>query len=206
MQVKVGADFRLGTLESMTDGAQIGEMAERHDVTPATLRYYEEIGLLPVPARTVSGYRIYGDSHDQRLRFIGRAKDLDLSLDEISVLLEVWETGDCHDTRQQLRHTVAHKVADARRRACEALVAAEQLTHVYNQLSRPASSPGDADSGCGCVPELPADPATDFEDELWGVQGGICSCRPSLIVPEDGLDPETGDGCRCCSPSFAAVT
>ncbi len=66
---------------------RIGELAERQGVSTATLRYYERLGLLGRPDRTASGYRTYDHDHEERVRFIVRAKALDLSLDEIRALL-----------------------------------------------------------------------------------------------------------------------
>ncbi len=51
----------------MTTGLRIAEVARRSGFTPATLRYYEEIGLLPTAGRTGSGYRAYDDAVLERL-------------------------------------------------------------------------------------------------------------------------------------------
>jgi DNA-binding transcriptional MerR regulator len=75
----------------MRDGMRIGELATRFGLNPKTIRYYEEIGLLPRAERSDSGYRLY-DEHDvERLGFIRRAKTLGLSLDEIRDILSVQE-------------------------------------------------------------------------------------------------------------------
>lgn len=72
----------------MAEGTlKIGELAQRQGVSTATLRYYERLGLLGRPDRTTSGYRTYDGDHEERVRFIVRAKALDLSLDEIGSLL-----------------------------------------------------------------------------------------------------------------------
>ena len=55
---------------------QIKDIADRSGFTAATLRYYEEIGLLPEPTRTPAGYRLYDDHTLDRLAFITRAKQL----------------------------------------------------------------------------------------------------------------------------------
>lgn len=68
-------------------GMRIGELAARFDLNPKTIRYYEEIGLLPAPARSASGYRRYTEHDAEQLAFIRRAKALDLSLDEIREIL-----------------------------------------------------------------------------------------------------------------------
>lgn len=71
----------------------IGELAGRAGVTAKTVRYYEQIGLLPAAARTGSGYRTYAEDDLLRLQFIGKAKQLGLSLDEIRGVLAISGSG-----------------------------------------------------------------------------------------------------------------
>lgn len=179
-----------------TETMQIGEMALRHGVSTATLRFYERVGLLPAPGRSRSGYRLYGREHDQRLRFIGRAKDLDLSLEEIGVLLEAWDTGGCGSARAQLRHAVAHKAVEVRRRAREALVFADQLAQVYARLLDPVGAVSDGE--CGCVPELPAGHADGFDAELGRIAAFGCSCPGDLQGAEAPRADSDGGSCPCC--------
>src|SRR5690606_23427809 len=54
-----------------------------------TIRYYERVGLVPAPARTASGYRAYGPTEVERLRFISRGRELGFSLEEIRSLLRL---------------------------------------------------------------------------------------------------------------------
>ena len=63
--------------------SSIGELAEKTGVSPRTLRYYEELGLLPGVRRRAGGRRVYGRDELERLRFIQRLKRLGLSLAEI---------------------------------------------------------------------------------------------------------------------------
>lgn len=72
----------------------IGELAAELGLNPKTLRYYEQIGLLPAPPRTPAGYRLYGERDLQRLRFIGQAKALGLTLREIAEILTVHSAGE----------------------------------------------------------------------------------------------------------------
>lgn len=67
---------------------RIGELADAVGVNPKTIRYYESIGLLPDPARTGAGYRIYGSDDVDRLAFVRRAQQLELTLREILALRE----------------------------------------------------------------------------------------------------------------------
>ena len=75
----------------MREGMRIGELAARFGLNPKTIRYYEEIGLLPRAGRNTSGYRFYDQRDIEQLGFIRRAKTLGLSLDEIRDILAVQE-------------------------------------------------------------------------------------------------------------------
>ncbi len=77
----------------MREGMRIGELAARFGLNPKTIRFYEEIGLLPRAGRSASGYRCYDARDVERLGFIRRAKALDLSLDEIHDILSLQEEG-----------------------------------------------------------------------------------------------------------------
>jgi Cd(II)/Pb(II)-responsive transcriptional regulator len=66
---------------------KIGELASLTGVPVETIRHYEREGLLPQTSRTDGNYRVYGDSHGQRLSFIRHCRSLDMTLDEIRVLL-----------------------------------------------------------------------------------------------------------------------
>ena len=68
---------------------RIGEVAELLGTTPRTIRYYEEIGLLPGADRAQGKHRCYTEADVERLREIMRLRDLlGLSLEEVSALLE----------------------------------------------------------------------------------------------------------------------
>jgi len=65
------------------EGVAIGEVCARLDLSPRTVRYYEELGLLPGVRRRAGGRRVYGADEIERLRFIQRLKALGLSLAEV---------------------------------------------------------------------------------------------------------------------------
>lgn len=73
---------------------RIGELAAQVGVNPKTIRYYESIGLLPQPARTNAGYRLYDQQDIDRLAFVRRAQELRLGLDEIREILALRERGE----------------------------------------------------------------------------------------------------------------
>jgi len=78
----------------MTRLKQIGGVARELGVNPKTIRYYEEIGLIPPAQRTETGYRIYSQSDMDRIAFILRARELDFSLDDIGEILALREKGE----------------------------------------------------------------------------------------------------------------
>lgn len=170
----------------------IGELAQRSGVSTATLRYYDRLGLLRPADRSAGGYRLFGVDEQERLRFILRAKALGLSLDEIRLLLDVWDRGSCGETRGRLRHAVAHKVAEARRRAEEAERLAAQLGHVYRRLGEDVVSDGEH---CSCVPELPTGEMPDLDDELAWMAMSACTCGAGC----------GWEGCQCGCSCCAAV-
>jgi DNA-binding transcriptional MerR regulator len=72
---------------------RIGEVARDSGLSPTTIRYYEDIGLVPEPARAANGYRDYEPSAVERLRFISDAQDSGLTLSEIASILELRAQG-----------------------------------------------------------------------------------------------------------------
>ena len=73
---------------------RIGELASRTDLGAKTIRYYEEIGLLPPPRRSSSGYRDYEDSALERLAFVRAAQAAGLSLGQIRSILALRDEGE----------------------------------------------------------------------------------------------------------------
>jgi MerR family transcriptional regulator, copper efflux regulator len=68
----------------------IGRLSEQSGVPPKTIRYYEEVGLLPEPKRTPNGYRCYDARSVHILRFVGRARELGFPMQDIQDLLALW--------------------------------------------------------------------------------------------------------------------
>jgi MerR family copper efflux transcriptional regulator len=69
---------------------RIGEAAAASGISERMIRHYETIGLISAPLRRDSGYRDYDAPDVHRLAFIGRARDLGFSVEEIGKLLELW--------------------------------------------------------------------------------------------------------------------
>ena len=71
----------------------ISQVREKTGVSARTLRYYEELGLLPGVRRRAGGRRVYGSDELERLRFIQRLKALGLTLAEVKQLNAVYAIG-----------------------------------------------------------------------------------------------------------------
>ena len=140
----------------MSPGYQIKDVAAASGFSAATLRYYEEIGLLPEPRRTSGGYRVYDDRTLARLAFIARAKQLGCSLEQIADLIAAWEGGRCGPVQDRLRTVVADKLADAQQQVVALITFAAELQQAAAALERHRPD-GACDDRCGCVSEVPVD-------------------------------------------------
>ena len=72
---------------------KIGQLAESAGVSTKAIRYYEQIGVLPAPARAGNGYRSYSPAAADRIAFIRDAQTAGLSLLEIQSILDLRDSG-----------------------------------------------------------------------------------------------------------------
>lgn len=85
-----------------------------------TIRYYEGAGLLPLPARTAAGHRVYSKEDVKRLGFVMRARELGFSLDDIRGLLGLGDGAlrSCAEVKEKTEVHLADvraKIADLQR-------------------------------------------------------------------------------------------
>ena len=134
----------------------IGEVASAVGVSRDTIRYYEQMNLIPRPGRTRAGYRIYTDEDVERLRFIKQAQTLGLSLEEIRGLMPGRKSGleECRRVRDLLCSKIEeldaqlaelrafrHRLADYLGECEEALTGEHgDRCPVMFEISRPAGS------------------------------------------------------------------
>jgi DNA-binding transcriptional MerR regulator len=111
----------------MGEELRIGEVAKLTGTTPRTIRYYEEIGLLPAAAdREPGAHRTYDEEYVERLTDLLRLKDLlGLSLEELKELVSA------EDARAALRREWRGGIEDPVRRR---VVLDESLGHIARQL------------------------------------------------------------------------
>jgi len=115
----------------------IGRLAKATDVKVPTIRFYEQIGLLPTPQRTDSDRRVYGEAAVKRLAFIKHARQLGFSVEAIRDLLDL---------------------SDHPHRPCEQAnrLAAEQLQAVKEKIAQLSALRAELERmvGAGCAGEV----------------------------------------------------
>lgn len=126
-------------------GMRIGELAERSGVPAKTIRYYEDIGVMPEVPRTPSGYRDYGPEGARRLRFIRAAQSIGLTLGEIREILAF------RDRRQAPCSHVASLIERRAADLSERIAALEAMRRDLERLARRARRvPADVSDGELC--------------------------------------------------------
>ncbi len=118
----------MSTEAASPPGLRIGDVARRAGTTPRTIRYYEELGLLPsAPERDAGRHRTYSEDDVQRLEQLMRLKDLlGLTLDELRDVVER------EDARNALRQEFRHGTPSPDRRRG---ILDEALEHIGHQLA-----------------------------------------------------------------------
>ncbi|HLW28678.1 MAG TPA: Cu(I)-responsive transcriptional regulator [Kiloniellales bacterium] len=128
----------------------IGEAAKASGVSAKMIRYYEAIGLIPAPARTAAGYRVYSDSDIHTLRFVRRARDLGFSVERISRLLALWQ--DRSRASADVKRLALAHVEELERKARDLQEMAETLKHLANTCH------GDSRPDCPIIASLAEQP------------------------------------------------
>lgn len=147
-------------LPFMTKGAtknrSIGRLSAATGVKVPTIRFYEQIGLLPEPARNESDYRVYDDAAFQRLGFIRHARQLGFEIDAIRSLLDLADnpTRPCGE---------ANRIAERQLFAVEAKIESLEALRTELQRMQVACAGGQA-SDCRVIealnlPSVLAEPA-----------------------------------------------
>lgn len=114
---------------------QIGQVAARTELSVATVRHYDEVGLVTPSARSVGGFRLYTESDVDRLLVIRRMKPLGFTLTEMKGLLDSLALLDSDNASHDQRTTAASYLQECRSKAQESagklrthLAYAEELT------------------------------------------------------------------------------
>jgi len=97
-----------------------GALAKQLGCNLETIRYYENIGIMPEPMRTGSGHRLYGQKEQERLRFILRCRELGFSIEELRRLLSMVDSdgytcGEVYALTKEYLQSVSDKISDLRK-------------------------------------------------------------------------------------------
>ena len=110
----------------MQPGIQIGRVAEQTGLSVDTIRFYQRIGLLPQPARSAGGFRLFTEREINNLLFIQHAQELGFSLTEIKQLALLNQQRD--HACPQVRDLLTTKLTAVHRKL-------SQLRHLEKELS-----------------------------------------------------------------------
>ncbi len=155
---------------------KIGELATLTNTDVQTIRYYEREKLLTEPARSEGNYRLYGTEHAERLSFIRHCRALDMTLDEIRILLRFKDAPNdhCLEVNALLDEHIGHVAQRIR-----------ELRHLEKQLKSLRETCLGAQDGQGCgilseLTEIAKNPVVAHESEthVHGVHAGPGHRRP----------------------------
>jgi DNA-binding transcriptional MerR regulator len=103
---------------------QMKIFSQQTNLPPKTIRYYEEIGLLPPPKRLENGYRDYNEMDVARARFVAGARRLDFSLNDIQEILDLRDRREAPccvvlDLLEEKAAEISHRIAELQRMEAE---------------------------------------------------------------------------------------
>lgn len=112
----------------------IGRLAGLTGCKVVTIRYYEQIGILPAPHRSAGGHRVYDTGHLERLTFIRRARDLGFSLEAVRSLLALSERPD-HRPCEEVDRIASARLAEVKERIADLRALEHALERLLNQCA-----------------------------------------------------------------------
>ena len=191
----------------------ISQLARATGMPAKTIRYYEQIGVLPAPRRSAAGYRQYSRHDVHRLLFIRRARDLGLSLVNLKELTAELDSGECLTMRPRLHALVAEQLRTVQRQIAEFQLLERQLTQVLHRLQTVA--PVNHADGCRCLdgdnPEEQELPQYSSPLSRKGAAMRTSALEPlTLLAPSASSEPDSSDdehcGCGCgCGVSLTQL-
>lgn len=136
----------------------IGQAAKACGVSARLIRYYEGIGLDLPRGRTASGYRVYADTDVHTLHFVGRARTLGFTIEQIRCLLALWQ--DRHRDSADVKAIAARHIQELDARVAKLCAMRDTLAYLVAHCagdSRPACPILDTfdQNHTGAVAELP---------------------------------------------------
>lgn len=129
---------------------RIAQVADLTGVPATAIRYYEDEGLIRPAERAPNGYRVYDDRDVARLRFVSRARNLDLSLADLRDLVELWDDEDCTVVADRMSDQVAGRLRETQQQITELTALAGDLHQVQARL-QDGPHTGPCDDQCVCL-------------------------------------------------------
>ena len=124
---------------------RIGELAKRAGVTPDTIRYYEREGLLGAPARTSGGYRDYGETALDDLRFIKKGQSLGLRLTDVREVMAIASGGEL--PCDHVRATITARLQEVDEKIREL----QELRSILGEAFTRLDAQAEPVAGCRCA-------------------------------------------------------
>ena len=174
----------------------IGQLAKNTGIAPKTIRYYEEVGVVPPPERSRSGYRLYSKTDVRRFELIKRARALDMALNEVRQLVEWAGSGACDDFQYRFKEVIHRKSEQVDRRISDLFGLKRDLQRLEAHLAGAQGEAGPGHTVLECSPEtcaclgptaenLNASTEVNLMAELTGVEN----------IAETNLKQDCGCGC-----------
>jgi DNA-binding transcriptional MerR regulator len=180
----------------------VGQLARATGVPAKTIRYYEQVGVLPVPRRSDAGYRHYSRHDVHRLLFIRRARALGLSLANLKALTAELDSGECLTMRPRLHALVTEQLHTVQQQIAEFQLLERQLTQVLYRLQ--TAAPSSHTEGCQCLESDTAEEREPLQPPV-SISWKGATMPPSTFEPLTILSPASSSehtsasdaGCRC---------
>lgn len=134
----------------------IGELSARADCTVPTIRYYEQIGLMPKPSRGANGHRCYRDDDLKRLTFIRRCRDFGFPIDRVRDLAGLFTDGG--RACVEVRDLASEQLGQVRARLAELRQLEASLASLVSSCN--AACVGGTTSECVILGDLLASPSS----------------------------------------------
>jgi DNA-binding transcriptional MerR regulator len=121
-------------MTKMQTGIQIGKVAEQTGLSADTIRFYQRIGLLPQPARSAGGFRLFTEKEIRHLLFVQHAQELGFALAEIKQLAVMNQEPD--HACPQVRELIKSKLKDLRKKSAQILRLQKELNTALRTCNR----------------------------------------------------------------------
>ncbi|MGW9024918.1 heavy metal-responsive transcriptional regulator [Streptomyces sp. NPDC055722] len=149
---------------------KIGEVAELTGTSTKTIRFYEDSGLVPPPARTPRGHRVYGPETADRLRFIRRCQAAGMTLQEVRQILAVHDQGE--SPCGHVSRVLSERLESVRAQIAELVTLETHLETLLAHADQGQPTDHDKASVCWILETEPADAQSAAETEAVSESAG----------------------------------